>query len=186
MTLGEIIAQQEEQAQKKTRSEPEPAPSFILSVNSPSAQNGASNSRNHNPHRAVPPDPPPGQHERLLGTENLADLIPMDWPQSLPERLWQEARYSPVANLSVILSADQTTAWISLCAPGKTPLLLYPLPVHGRLLPNCLPAQCEMLNGSTAGESKSPSFQPTTAFDAGSDGLEPSPPMPASARDTSN
>lgn len=74
------------------------------------------------------------QGERLLGTENLLDVIPNFPPKSTnPERLWQQACLLPQSCLGVILSNQGHTAWIALTRPGHPPLLLSPFQVLGRL-----------------------------------------------------
>jgi len=76
----------------------------------------------------------PGQTDRLLGTENLADIIPMFPPRGAgAEKEWEQASLLPAGNLGMILDATTKTGWLALSRTGMPPLLLYPLPVLGRL-----------------------------------------------------
>jgi hypothetical protein len=174
MTLAEMAEGLEKKKPEATGAR------LVLSASAGDGENSDAASANRLT-RPVPPATPPGPHERLLGTECMADLIPMEWPESEPEKQWNEARLSPVANLGVILGTDR--AWLALCSPGRTPLLLYVLPIHGRLMPDSLLVQSEpflpfssLSNGRKAG--KSPSSPPAIAPNAGSPGDAPSPPAP--------
>lgn len=72
--------------------------------------------------------------DRLLGTENLTDVIPNFPPKSTEsDRLWQQASLLPHSRLGVILGHSSQTAWIACYRPSMPPLLLYPLPILGRL-----------------------------------------------------
>lgn len=93
--------------------------------------------RSENPTRPVPTNPvlsPAVPEDRLLGTENLTDVIPNFPPKSKDsDRLWQQASLIPHSQLGVILGHSSQTAWIACYRPSMPPLLLYPLPILGRL-----------------------------------------------------
>ncbi len=120
MTLREL-------AEKK--SEP-PRPRLKLSVGAALPPASAT------PRRSLPssPDETPGPENRLLGTENRTDILPMFPPRGPgPEREWEQACLLPAGSLGMILDATSRTAWLACSRPGMPPLLLYPLPVLGRL-----------------------------------------------------
>ncbi len=76
----------------------------------------------------------PCEEDRLLATENLIDVIPNFPPKSTEaEKLWQQACLLPHSNLGIIMAHSSQTAWIACCRIGKPPLLLFPLPMLGRL-----------------------------------------------------
>lgn len=184
MTLSEIAAELE----KKRPPPEEDGDRLLLNVNPGSTKNGApySATSQHQLSRPVQPSLPPGLNERLLGTENLADIIPMEWPQSQPEKQWNEARLTPVKDLGIVLSSDRSRGWLALCSPGMTPLLLYALPIRGRLeqnslLPDLEPLPCEKSLANGAANTSSHSSRPTCAKHAGSAGAELFPLAPAIA-----
>jgi hypothetical protein len=120
MTLREL-------AEKKSESQ---RPRLKLSVGAARPPPSAS------PRRALPsfPDERPGPESRLLGTENLTDMIPMFPPRGDgPEREWEQATMLPAGSLGIVLDSTERTAWIASSRPGLPPLLLFPLPVLGRL-----------------------------------------------------
>jgi hypothetical protein len=76
----------------------------------------------------------PCEDDRLLATENLTDVIPNFPPRSSDgEKLWNQACLLPHSNLGIIMAHSSQTAWIACCRIGKPPLLLFPLPMLGRL-----------------------------------------------------
>ncbi len=84
------------------------------------------------PQQSSPSSPDPG--DRLLGTENLADVIPMFPPRGPgEEKEWEAASLLPAGNLGMILDSTTQTAWLALSRFGMPPLLLFPLPMLGRL-----------------------------------------------------
>lgn len=93
--------------------------------------------RSENPTRPAPTNPvlsPAVPEDRLLGTENLTDVIPNFPPKSKDsDRLWQQASLLSHSQLGVILGHSSQTAWIACYRPSMPPLLLYPLPILGRL-----------------------------------------------------
>lgn len=93
--------------------------------------------RSENPTRPVPTNPvssPAVPQDRLLGTENLTDVIPNFPPKGKEStRLWEQASLLPHSQLGVILGHSSQTAWIACYRPSMPPLLLYPLPILGRL-----------------------------------------------------
>jgi len=187
-TLTELAAAAE---LKKKPAPPEPSGTRLVLSTSGKGNSTPSGNRSSGARltRPEPQTPSSGPQDRLLGTEQLADLIPMEWPQSQPAKTWNEARLSPAKNLGVILSQDQTRAWISLCAPGMTPLLLYALPVLGRLSTSpaelaALAAPCGNSPGNTPNESPSPASPPDSAPPAGSGTVAPFPSEPAPAQAT--
>ncbi len=76
----------------------------------------------------------PCEDDRLLATENLIDVIPNFPPKSTEaEKLWNQACLLPHSNLGIIMAHSSQTAWIACSRIGKPPLLLFPLPMLGRL-----------------------------------------------------
>jgi len=127
MTMKEIAAAQAAaaaDAQKKT-------PPLVLGVLHPIPSRP----------RELPtrPERPPShqlpcEEDRLLATENLTDVIPNFPPRSSDgEKLWNQACLLPHSNLGIIMAHSSQTAWIACCRIGKPPLLLFPLPMLGRL-----------------------------------------------------
>jgi hypothetical protein len=127
MTMKEIAAAQAAaaaDAQKKT-------PPLVLGVLHPVPSRP----------RELPtrPERPPShqlpcEDDRLLATENLTDVIPNFPPRSSDgEKLWNQACLLPHSNLGIIMAHSSQTAWIACCRIGKPPLLLFPLPMLGRL-----------------------------------------------------
>ena len=191
MTLNEI-------AGKKTPppAVPEIGGRIVLSASAPAAANGATVYMG--PSRPAPLWEPrvPGQDERLLGSECLADTIPMGFPSEATDQLWEEARMTPVARLMAVLSEDRSRVWMALCSPGRPPLLLHWLPVAGTMTlhgegsltqmedqrPSLQPpppfpsdALCATSPERPAGESSSPGCPPADAPGAGSPGADPFP-----------
>ncbi|MFN0129853.1 MAG: hypothetical protein ACKV19_24575 [Verrucomicrobiales bacterium] len=97
----------------------------------PSEQSSSIASR---PAREAVAAPPPSSDARLLGTENLADIIPM-FPMRGPgpDREWEEASMLPASSLGMILDSTTRTAWLACSRPGMPPLLIHPFPILGRL-----------------------------------------------------
>lgn len=86
-----------------------------------------------NPPRPIE-DPSPDSGARLLGTENLADLIPMFPPRGPgEEKEWEQASLLPASSLGMILDSTTRTAWLACSRPGMPPLLIQPFPILGRL-----------------------------------------------------
>jgi hypothetical protein len=130
------------------------------------------------------------QQQRLVGSECLADLIPMTSFPNQRSVIWDQARMTPQSGMGVILSHDNSRAWIALLPPGEPPILLHPLPYHGRLTIESERGMAELLAKSTgASSSVNPSStgcHPGAAPDAGSPGADPCQPGHASAPGTSS
>jgi hypothetical protein len=95
---------------------------------------GPSSSTASRPAREAEAAPPPGSDARLIGTENLADMIPMFPPRGPgPEREWEQASLLPASSLGMILDSTNRTAWLACSRPGMPPLLIHPFPILGRL-----------------------------------------------------
>jgi hypothetical protein len=131
MTMREIAAanaaakaQEQEEAQKKT------SPLVIRSSPSESYKSMGL------PTRPIQFDSPPSPspEDRLVGTENLSDVIPNFPPKSTEsEKLWQQACLLPQSRMGIIMAHSSQTGWLALSRHGKPPLLLFPLPVLGQL-----------------------------------------------------
>lgn len=78
------------------------------------------------------PLPPIGS--RQLGSDRDGECLPDNWPQTLPERVWEEVRQCPVSSLAILLSPDGRSGWLA-CKPDHRsgPILIHRLPVAGRL-----------------------------------------------------
>ena len=131
MTMREIAAahaaakvKEQEEAQKKT------SPLVIKSSESASYKSMGLPTR---PIQFISP-PSPLPEERLVGTENLTDVIPNFPPKCTEsEKLWEQACLLPQSQMGIIMAHSSQTGWIALSRHGKPPLLLFPLPVLGQL-----------------------------------------------------
>ena len=131
MTMREIAAahaaakaKEQEEAQKKT------SPLVIKSSESASYKSMGLPTR---PIQFISP-PSPSPEERLVGTENLTDVIPNFPPKSTDsDKLWQQACLLPQSQMGIIMAHSSQTAWLALSRHGMPPLLLFPLPVLGQL-----------------------------------------------------
>ena len=111
---------------------------------------------------------PPGPGERLLGTENLADVIPMFPPRGPGvENEWERASLLPAGSLGMILDNTTRTAWLACSRPGMPPLLIQPFPILGRLTGEPLAplgsSPCETLHGDAPSEPNASESQPRSA-----------------------
>ena len=120
-------------ASSPTSAEPPASGGLVLrgTAPHPSGPNSSTASR---PAGEVVEAPPPGSDARLLGTENLADMIPMFPPRGPgPDREWEQASLLPASSLGMILDSTSRTAWLACSRPGMPPLLIHPFPILGRL-----------------------------------------------------
>ncbi len=107
--------------------------------------------------RPAPPEVQsvPGPLERLLGTENRSDVIPMFPPRGeSPEKAWESAALLPAGSLGMILGSTMQTGWLALFRPGMPPLLLTPFPILGRLSAEPLELDSSPSATSLGGEGK--------------------------------
>lgn len=117
-------ALEQEEAQKKT--------SPLVIESSPSASYRSMGLPTRPIQFISPPSPLP--EERLVGTENLSDVIPNFPPKSTEsEKLWQQACLLPQSQMGIIMAHSSQTGWLALSRHGMPPLLLFPLPVLGQL-----------------------------------------------------
>jgi len=163
MTLREL-------AEKKTRQSEKATPRLGFVIRSQEAP-----PENRSLSRAVgsaPEPPPPSPADRLIGTETLADIIPMFPPRGPgPDREWEEASLLPASSLGMILDSTTRTAWLACSRPGMPPLLIHPFPILGRLsnvaLAPAEPSPCETSPGENPDATSLPGSQPATAQRAG-------------------
>lgn len=114
----------------------------------------------------------PGVGERLLGTENQSDVIPMFPPRGPGvAKEWEAATLLPASSLGIIMDHSNQTGWLACSRPGMPPLLLYPLPILGRLsgadLPEVSRSPCENSHGSVDSNDTGETYPPPTAPPAG-------------------
>lgn len=112
----------------------------------------------------------PTQADRLLGTENLADVIPMFPPRGPgTEKEWESASLLPAGSLGMILDSTNKTAWLACSRPGMPPLLIHPFPILGQLSQNnpLASSPCETLHGERHNGSNGSECQPDFALSAG-------------------
>ena len=152
MTLREL-------AEKKRR-----VGSFMIRASEPLPERAGSK-----PSRSTEVDSAtPGPGERLLGTENLADVIPMFPPRGPgAENEWERASLLPAGNLGMILDNTTRTAWLACSRPGMPPLLIQPFPILGRLTGEPLApldsSPCETSHGDGHSERNASEFPPRSA-----------------------
>jgi hypothetical protein len=127
MTLREL-------AEKKTRTAESPAPRLGFVIRSQDQVQVPENRSRSRAAGSAPEPVPPAPSDRLLGTENLADVIPMFPPRGPgPEQEWEQASLLPAGSLGMILDGTTRTAWLASSRPGMPPLLICPFPILGRL-----------------------------------------------------